>query len=117
MQIILFVFLTILSLMLLFFHLENPKDYWRQGAFYLVIFVLGAYFLVSGIQYQTGWQITKVGNDTIATIVNTDLVPPNQGISMFGWLGIALGLYGIIVRVLMPILKDWTDAGGNYLNS
>ena len=107
MNIVLFVLLSISWITLLLFYLEESDNLWRQSFFFLFTFIFGAFFLVSGIQFQTGWSFITTGGTTTATIVNADLVASEDGWSYFGWLGIGIGFYGIVMKVLWPFLQQW----------
>lgn len=104
MQISIFLILVIVWLMVLLYHLENPKKMWVTAAFYFLLFLLGGSFYASGVQYQTGWDIVSNGGNTTATIVTTDLIAAESGWANVGWLGIGIGFFGILVNVLIPFV-------------
>lgn len=118
MDIILFFLLFLIWLMVLFYHLEHPEKDWGIAAVFFFTFIFGAYFWVSGIQYQTGWSIVESGATTTATIVKTDLIAPENGWSYAGWLGIGVGVFGIVTRILFPlVLNMWNDRLKGFLGS
>lgn len=105
MELILFILLLILEMILLLFFIDDRKNIWKAGSFYLTSFLLGSYYYVSGVQYQTGWTIVTSGTTQTITTVTTDLITAQAGFAYFGWLLIGLGFYGLIVKIIFPLFS------------